>query len=64
VIDILNLVVKQCILNRSRGYWLLLDAMFGAISIIVRKLGIEYVKRTTFVPPLVCGTVDSELEIL
>jgi hypothetical protein len=34
VADTLGLVVQQCVLNESRGYWLLLDALVVAISLV------------------------------
>ena len=51
VIDVLNSVVKQCVWNQSRGYWLLSDAMFGVIS-IARKFEAKYVKKVEVMPPL------------
>ena len=50
-------------MNKSWRYWLFSDAIFDAFS-IARKLGIEYVKRATMAPPLVCGFTSSKLEIL
>ena len=34
---ILKHVVKQCILNQTRGYWLLSDALFVALTIYMRR---------------------------
>lgn len=61
--DLFNPGVKQCILNQSRGYWLLSDVVFGAVS-IVGKLGAKYIKKAIVMPPFVCGPTDSKLEIL
>ncbi len=33
MIDIFGFMVEQCMLNQTRGYWLLLDAFFIAFSI-------------------------------
>jgi hypothetical protein len=34
VVDTLGHVVQQCVLNQSRGYWLLLDALVATISLV------------------------------
>ena len=60
--DVFNPDVKQCISNQSRGYWLLSDVVFGAIS-IVGKLGAKYIKKAIVMPPFVCGSANSKLEI-
>jgi hypothetical protein len=34
VANTLGFVVQQCVLNQSQGYWLLLDALVAAISLV------------------------------
>ncbi len=41
VINILGPMVEQCILNQTKGYWLLLDALFATFS-ICSKMHKEY----------------------
>jgi hypothetical protein len=56
-------VVKQCALNKTRGYWLLSNALNVAITIFM-KLRANYNHQVVQVPPLAYGTIDDELEIL
>jgi hypothetical protein len=63
VCDILNPVVEKCIMNQTRGFWLLSDALVSAMSISV-KLQAESNRCEAAVPPLQVGDFDSELEIL
>jgi len=34
VVDTFGLMVQQCVLNQSQSYWLLLDALVAAISLV------------------------------
>ena len=63
VCDILNPVVEACIMNQTRGFWLLSDALVSAMTISV-KLRVESNKRKVAVPSLEVGSLDSELEIM
>jgi hypothetical protein len=63
MVDTLKLVVKQCVLNQTKGYWLLSDALNVAITIRM-KLRVNYNHHVVQVPPLAYGTIDDELEIL
>jgi hypothetical protein len=63
VCDILNPVVEKCIMNQTRGFWLLSDALVSAMSISV-KLQAKSNRCEAAVPPLQVGDFDSELEIL
>jgi hypothetical protein len=31
-VDVLSLMVNACVMNQSKGYWLLIDALFVAIT--------------------------------
>ena len=61
--ETLNPVVKQCVLNQTRGYWLLSDALAAALAISV-ELGAHIDHLSNMNPPLQHGDFDSELEIL
>ena len=63
VTETLNPVVKQCVLNQTRGYWLLSDALAAALAISV-ELGAHIDHLSNMNPPLQHGDFDSELEIL
>jgi hypothetical protein len=63
VCDILNPVVEKCIMNQTRGFWLLSDALVSAMSISL-KLQAKNNRREVAVPPLHVGDFDSQLEIL
>jgi hypothetical protein len=63
MIEILNLVVKQCVLNQTSGYWLLFDALYIIISISI-KLQVEYNSKVSIFPPLICGEFDAKLKNL
>jgi hypothetical protein len=51
VCDILNPVVEKCILNQTRGFWLLSDALVSAMSISM-KLQAKNNRCEAAVPPL------------
>jgi hypothetical protein len=61
VTKILNLVVHQCLLNWRRGYWLLYNVLFVALTIMgtTRR---KYVHQVAIVPPLQCGEIDQEIK--
>ena len=63
VTETLRPVMQQCILNQSRGYWLLSDALYAAFHISIH-LQNEYDRRLLAVPTLRCGQMDSELQLL
>jgi hypothetical protein len=63
VIETLNLVVSQCVVNQTRGYWLLSDAIAGVLKLIVQMEAKQLAQSSTE-PPLECGEFDSEFEIL
>ena len=63
VTETLNPVVKQCVLNQTRGYWLLSDALAAALAISVElRAHVDHVSSMN--PPLQHGDFDAELEIL
>jgi len=45
--EILNSIIKQCVFNQTKGYWLLFDAFYAIISITI-KLQVEYNSRVLF----------------
>ncbi len=59
----LGLMVEQCILNKTRWYWLLSDVLSTTFSICIR-MHKDYQVHTSLNPPLICGKLDVELEIL
>jgi hypothetical protein len=63
VTETLNPVVSQCVVNQTRGYWLLSNAIAGALKLIV-QMEAQQLARSSVEPPLECGEFDSELEIL
>ncbi len=56
-------MVQQCILNKTKGYWLLSDVLSTTFSICIR-IHKDYQVHTSLNPPLMCGKLDVELEIL
>jgi hypothetical protein len=63
VTETLNPVVKQCVLNQTRGYWLLSDALAAALAISVELCAhIDHISGMN--PPLQYGDFDAELELL
>ena len=63
ITKILNPVVKQCVLNQTRGYWLLSDALAATLAISVElRAHIDHLSNMN--PPLQHGDFDAELEIL
>jgi hypothetical protein len=56
-------MVKQCILNQTKRYWLLSNALFYTFS-ICSKMHREYQNRASLNSPLMCGEFDAKLEIL
>ena len=61
--ETLNPVVKQCVLNQTRGYWLLSDALAATLAISVElRAHVDHVSSMN--PPLQHGDFDAELEIL
>ena len=63
VTKILHLVMQQCILNQSRGYWFLSDVLYATFHISI-QLQNEYDQRMLAVPTLRYGQMDSELQLL
>jgi len=63
VINILGLVVEQCILNYTREYWLLSNALFLAFS-IYSKMNKEYQACASLNLLLMCEKFEAELENL
>lgn len=63
VTETLNPIVSQCVLNQTRGFWLLSDALAGALKLMV-QMEAQQLARSSAEPPLECGDFDSELEIL
>jgi hypothetical protein len=62
VTETLNPVVKQCILNQTRGFWLLSDALVSAMLISVKLQAVSNC-RASVDPLLQCGNQDSELDL-
>jgi hypothetical protein len=58
VINILGHMVEQCILNQTKGYWLLSNALFAAFS-ICSKVHREYRVRASPNLPLTCGKFEA-----
>jgi hypothetical protein len=54
VTQTLNPVVQQCVLNQTRGYWLLSDALVAAFRMSIELQGV-YDQRSSVVPPLQVG---------
>jgi hypothetical protein len=55
--------VKQCILNQTRGYWLLSDALAATLPIFVElRAHIDHLSNMN--PPLQYGDFDAKLKIL
>ena len=63
VTETLNPIVKQCFLNQTHGYWLLLDALAASLAILV-ELGAHIDHLSNMDPPLQHGDFDAKLEIL
>jgi hypothetical protein len=63
MIDTSGPVVEQCILNQTKRYWILSNALFSAFS-ICSKMHKEYQIRASLNSPLMCGKFDAKLEIL
>lgn len=61
--ETLNPVVEQCMLNQTRGFWLLSDALVSAMLISVKLQALSN-RRASVDPPLQCGNQDSELDLL
>ena len=51
VTQTLNLVVQQCVLNQTRGYWLLSYALAAAFHMSI-ELQVVHEQRSSVVPPL------------
>ncbi len=60
MVDTLKPIVKQCVLNKTRGYWLLSDTLNVAITICM-KLRVNYNHQVVQVLPLAYGTIDDEI---
>ena len=63
VTQTLNPVVQQCVLNQTRGYWLLSDALAAAFRMSIELQGV-YDQSSSVVPLLQVGDFESEIEIL
>ena len=63
VTQTLNLVVQQCVLNQTRGYWLLSDALAATFHMSIELQGVNE-QRSGIVPPLQVGDFKFEIEIL
>ena len=63
VSDVLSPVVSQCVINQTRGYWLLSDAIIAAMSIATMMEETDHAKRMEF-PKLLSGDFDAELGYL
>ena len=63
VTQTLNPVVQQCVLNQTRGYWLLSDALAAAFRMTIELQGV-YDQSSSVIPPLQVGDFESEIEIL
>ena len=63
VTQTLNPVVQQCVLNQTRGYWLLSDALAAALRMSIELQGV-YDQSASVIPPLQVGDFESEIEIL
>jgi hypothetical protein len=63
MIKTLLLVVNQCILNQSNGFWLLFDALFVAFTFDY-KLQKEVHTMEAFFQPLVQGDFDSKFQYM
>lgn len=63
VTETLTPVVSQCVLNQTRGFWLLSDALAGALKLMV-QMEAQQLAHNSIEPPLECSEFDSELEIL
>ena len=57
-----SIIAEHCILNQTRGFWLLSDALLSTMKISM-KLQVESNRCEMHEPPLRCGEFDSELEI-
>jgi hypothetical protein len=55
--------VQQCVLNQTRGYWLLSDALAAAFRMSIQLQGV-YDQSASVIPPLQVGDFESEIEIL
>jgi hypothetical protein len=63
VTQTLNPVVQQCVLNQTRGYWLLFDALAATFRMSIELQGVHE-QRSSVAPPLQVGDFKSEIEIL
>jgi hypothetical protein len=63
VTETLNPVVEQCILNQTRAFWLLSDALVSAMLISMKLQAVSN-RCASADPPLQCGNQDSELDLL
>jgi hypothetical protein len=63
VTETLTPVVSQCVLNQTRGFWLLSDALARALKLMVQMKAQQFA-RNSIEPPLECSEFDSELKIL
>ena len=56
-------MVSQCVLNQTRGFWLLSDALAKALKLMV-QMEAQKLAHNSIEPPLECSEFDSELDIL
>jgi hypothetical protein len=54
-------VVKQCVLNQTQGYWLLVDALIFVFNLwSAMKVGVASIESLN--QPLIYGDFDLELQ--
>jgi len=57
IMDTLLLVVKQCVLNQTRGYWLLLNVLIFVFNLCsALKVGVANIESLN--QPLIYGDFD------
>jgi hypothetical protein len=64
ITETLNPIVHQCLLNQRRRYELLSNALFVVLAIMMKIMKREYACQVVVVPPLQCGEIDQEIEIM
>lgn len=63
VTDALTPVLQRCVINQTKGYWLLSDALATALGLCI-QLHKEQIEKGLASPKLEAGNFESELEVL
>lgn len=63
VTDALTPVLQQCVINQSKGYWLLSDALATALGLCIQLHKVQ-IEKGMVSPKLETGNFESELEVL